>query len=411
MSMFRAKRLDIGGFINVRVIRDHTKRKVFEQHETERYFIDDKDEVKSITNPEEDFNYKITKNVRYNELRKEAFNTCLRNNVLERLAGIGMETIRLPFGAEESKPHVPILASRELQKRSRVLIVFGSTREDLGIWCYRRLGSNGCSISAGSAISLVKRLRSYHSSEAEAPGIIIANPGQLLWHRKGKRVVTFNTWSSMPRKSAVSKEYRIDGTNNRIPYNQDPERHVQYIFDKVVRSLVSEGAGLDILATAGGMEVLRYLEDNWATWKDRINAIALTQPFHWADGILDEDFRHFLKNRGSAYVVSDKPIGQLLHEPQYGCAVYSSGETVYGEAIPSTAYGVILDFFHAVAMDPNIVNPETLVLGSVGDQHVQEGSTSSRGQGTKGLHGRRGSVASVPTTKDANAENEEQEGC
>jgi small subunit ribosomal protein S14 len=37
MSMFRAKRLDIGGFINVRVIRDHTKRKVFEQHETERY--------------------------------------------------------------------------------------------------------------------------------------------------------------------------------------------------------------------------------------------------------------------------------------------------------------------------------------------------------------------------------------
>ncbi|KAI9796689.1 MAG: 40S ribosomal protein mrp2, mitochondrial [Piccolia ochrophora] len=33
---FRAKRLDIGCFINVRVLRDHSKRKAFAQHETER---------------------------------------------------------------------------------------------------------------------------------------------------------------------------------------------------------------------------------------------------------------------------------------------------------------------------------------------------------------------------------------
>lgn len=36
MSMFRAKKLDLGCFINTRVIRDHTKRKVVEQHEPER---------------------------------------------------------------------------------------------------------------------------------------------------------------------------------------------------------------------------------------------------------------------------------------------------------------------------------------------------------------------------------------
>jgi hypothetical protein len=36
---FRAKRLDLGGFINARVIRDHTKRKVFEQYEPERYDV------------------------------------------------------------------------------------------------------------------------------------------------------------------------------------------------------------------------------------------------------------------------------------------------------------------------------------------------------------------------------------
>lgn len=33
---FRAKRLDLGAFVNARVIRDHTKRKVVEQFEPER---------------------------------------------------------------------------------------------------------------------------------------------------------------------------------------------------------------------------------------------------------------------------------------------------------------------------------------------------------------------------------------
>lgn len=36
MSMFRAKKLDLGCFVKARTIRDHTKRKVFEQFETER---------------------------------------------------------------------------------------------------------------------------------------------------------------------------------------------------------------------------------------------------------------------------------------------------------------------------------------------------------------------------------------
>lgn len=35
--MFRAKKLDLGCFVNIKVIRDHTKRKVYEKHEAERY--------------------------------------------------------------------------------------------------------------------------------------------------------------------------------------------------------------------------------------------------------------------------------------------------------------------------------------------------------------------------------------
>lgn len=37
MSQFRAARLDLGSFVNVRNLRDHTKRKVFAEFEPERY--------------------------------------------------------------------------------------------------------------------------------------------------------------------------------------------------------------------------------------------------------------------------------------------------------------------------------------------------------------------------------------
>ncbi|KAL6712615.1 40S ribosomal protein mrp2, mitochondrial [Coniothyrium glycines] len=36
MSHFRAKKLDIGSYVNIRNIRDHTKRKVFSENEPER---------------------------------------------------------------------------------------------------------------------------------------------------------------------------------------------------------------------------------------------------------------------------------------------------------------------------------------------------------------------------------------
>lgn len=36
MSLYRSKKLDIGCFVNTQIIRDHTKRKVFEEYEAER---------------------------------------------------------------------------------------------------------------------------------------------------------------------------------------------------------------------------------------------------------------------------------------------------------------------------------------------------------------------------------------
>lgn len=39
------------------------------------YFINDQDQIKKISNPEEDFVFKINTNDRYNEMQKEAMNS------------------------------------------------------------------------------------------------------------------------------------------------------------------------------------------------------------------------------------------------------------------------------------------------------------------------------------------------
>jgi hypothetical protein len=36
MAQFRPKKLDLGGFINIKIIRDHGKRKAYEQFEPQR---------------------------------------------------------------------------------------------------------------------------------------------------------------------------------------------------------------------------------------------------------------------------------------------------------------------------------------------------------------------------------------
>lgn len=55
MAQFRAKKLDLGCFVNIMNIRDHTKRKVFEQHEPERYVVKLESRPKPSTMPQRIF--------------------------------------------------------------------------------------------------------------------------------------------------------------------------------------------------------------------------------------------------------------------------------------------------------------------------------------------------------------------
>ena len=199
---------------------------------------------------------------------------CVRREVNHRLSSAGLGTYRLPLGATEVEPHVPVLVSRNFATKERVIVVFGERGLEAGIFSYRVIGDEG--IDTGSAVDFVKSILQGPSlgangscrevSEDQSPGIVIANPGQLYWYRGGKRAVTWSEWQGLPRQSAVHEAYRVDETKDKIPGNGDYEDHIESIFRNVLEETLAEDVTIDIIALEQtGAAVLTYLSDNCET--------------------------------------------------------------------------------------------------------------------------------------------------
>jgi hypothetical protein len=165
------------------------------------------------------------------------------------------------------------------------VVVFGEPTQDLGVWAYRSVGTDG--INAGSAVSLAEALlgRSPNQGESgqtdggqngdksEANGnkpsgetaLILANTGQLIWHCAARRCVTHPTWLALPRRSAVDPPASMS-TRNEVPRNATWQEHVECVFEDVLAArgrLVREDARIDVIGLAeGGLGAVRYLGEN-----------------------------------------------------------------------------------------------------------------------------------------------------
>ena len=203
--------------------------------------------------------------------------------------------------------------------------------QDLGIWAYRMINRGGPgAITRGSAVDFFKALQGQASSveDTSAPGVVIANPGQLLWWRGGKRAVSFVSWHSLPRKSAVHGPMRIDDVKNRVPGNESLENHVRYVFDEVMAKMTNEDAQIDVIGLSdGGSMAMKFLNDNCefildsdhhltatdrqlsgATWSSRIAAIALGNPLHTINEISNASFARFLRAVPPLNPIQSNPI-------------------------------------------------------------------------------------------------------
>lgn len=187
---------------------------------------------------------------------------------------------------------MPILTSPNLATAKRLIIYFGESMQDLGVFAYRTIGQE--SIAAGSALDFVHAIQS--GKDGNDAAIIIANLGQLLWYRRGQRALTMAGWSALPRKTGVSNAVRIDPVKNHIPGNYDAKEHIKSIFEEVVAKLAREDVVIDIIGLGeGAEETVKYLEQNWASWESKMQAICIGLGFVWrvGDDVQNKRFMDF----------------------------------------------------------------------------------------------------------------------
>ena len=200
-----------------------------------------------------------------------------------------MDTIRLPIGVTAKENHVPVLASNYLSTAKRIIIYVGESCQDLGIFAYRVIGAN--TIASGSAVEFVKYIK---TASRDPPAIIMANPGQLTWYRRGQRAMTQQTWHAIPRETAVSQPMKTNSGRNLIPQNEDIQKHVACLFEQIVSNLPGENVKLDIIGIGdGALEVVEYLQQDWKKWEGRVDAIAVGASHIWNTDIKDESFGKF----------------------------------------------------------------------------------------------------------------------
>ncbi|RAH52849.1 Arb2 domain-containing protein [Aspergillus piperis CBS 112811] len=323
------------------------------------YFITEDDQIRKISAPKEEFQFKINRNARWNEMQREAMNTCIRNIVLSRLRNLGLITLRLPLTARPTDAHVPILISKNLSTATRVIVAFGEPIQDLGIWAYRTLSSDG--IEVGSAVQFARAVL-----DQKDTALVLANTGQLVWHCGSGQAMTLTSWHCVPRKSAVDPPL-VMTRRNKIPGNGDWQEHIQYVFEEILAArgrLVRPDAKIGVVGLDdGGLGVIRYLGSNWEAWRPYISAICLTSPFHRIgvdfgdkDGKDSKDpssFVSFVSSRCRGYILSEQDLGLPVPAPEHhGCNCYSSGEPLITECVMPKAWEDMLKWLNTTFEDP-----------------------------------------------------------
>ncbi|CAD6585557.1 MAG: hypothetical protein ASARMPRED_002192 [Alectoria sarmentosa] len=322
------------------------------------YYINGKDQIRSIAHPDEEFNFFISKNERVREMQREALDTCIRRELSARFEASGLNVTRLPLDAGPSDPHTPILTSSNLATARRLIVYFGESMQDLGIFAHRIIGQD--SIASGSALDFVHAIQSREGSADTA--IVIANLGQLVWYRRGQRAMTIASWNALPRRTGVGNPMRIDPVKNRIPGNGNTKEHVQSVFEEVLGKLARQDAVINLIGLGeGAEEAVGYLEQNWRRWDSKVKAICVGLGFVWrvGDDIQNEKFIDFWGKRARAYLIHSEPVETPLAGRQdLSCNCFSSGESAFTECIMPRAHKIMLAFFQLVNDIPGYFEAE-----------------------------------------------------
>lgn len=237
------------------------------------YFISQKDEICSKQSEREHYRFYNNRNHRHNIVRREAFHTCLRKEILNRLSNLGVWPLYLPQKTTEKptqEAHIPILTTppAELRTKKHIVLINNASNEDLAIWSWRVVSQAG-GINLGSAISLVDEIRDrclkQNRSNDTVPGFIILNPGQQVYSYSKDTTLTYDSWSALPRDSAVHEMHRIHPKLNFVDGHRSHQEHVESVFKTVIddENFVRKDATIMLIGLRdGGHELSSFLDQN-----------------------------------------------------------------------------------------------------------------------------------------------------
>ncbi|KAL7972510.1 Arb2 domain-containing protein [Trichoderma sp. SZMC 28014] len=332
------------------------------------YFVNDQDEIRSIENPDSYFKFFLNRNPRICARQRFEFNHALEAIIHKRLEDEGLLKVRLPFGAWDTEPHLPIFITPDLEVRPRIVVIFGEPTHELGVLAGRVANGPG-GIDEGSVIPVVRALNLQKGSRSHdaSPGIILANTGQTCWWPEGRRAITVTANNAVPLPSLVHKGVQHVPGIHDIPGNTDAEEHVKHVFEEVIARRTHPKATVDIIATGESCEIVeRFLDEEWNAWRGIISTLVLLGPVYDSEGLNHEGFKDFMAKRGRAYIFSGEPVGTPLAPPEgnsnlwipsLGLPCFSSSEPMYTESIFVRARSHILSYLQEVALNPEYENP------------------------------------------------------
>ncbi|KAL1856281.1 hypothetical protein Daus18300_010854 [Diaporthe australafricana] len=427
------------------------------------YFVEPKsDEIRQIDDPKYYFHYFESKNTRYNDRKRFAFDSAVQAQLIHpRLEALGLSKLALPLGAgadddaanNTDRRHVPIFVSPDLKSKKRVVVIFGETEQELGVIAHRVIGGPG-GVDKGSMVGITRALLQQGKEQGTTQdqdqdkdskdmkdkedqdhqdsdtGVVLANTGELWWWPEGGRGLTPRGGQNAPMRSAVHLgRFRGGGgggegeeADDVVPQNEDAAAHVACVFEQVLGSarFVSPGAVVQVVGVGNGASAAEwFLEHNWARWGGgKIGCLATLGGALDADSVWDPGFREFLREKSRLYITSHEPAGTPISGPDgndktaittsYGTHIFSSGERYYSELMLIKAQDVLLAWLAEVhRAGAGYANPEVGV--TFADEKFEEprpwsddGSGPAREEGGEAEAGAAGAGAGfqLPTRQE-----------
>lgn len=186
-----------------------------------------------------------------------------------------------------------------------------------GVHMLTRATSHG---STGSSASVNSTASTRIEGGVDAPGVIILNPGQLLFSHLENKCMTWATWNARTRSTALSKSFQVHNVINRIRGHTNADEHVATVFDNVLPQLVNRAARVHVVAITDGAErFVKWFDralDEEESIAHQVDAMVFSEPTHDPAAFPEDAPLHAeLKWNARSFIKSSRPLGTFINAP------------------------------------------------------------------------------------------------